>query len=100
MTAMDEMTVIFDEQRTHRSGVANRLVGSAHKAGRRWSDVAGAPRPARCRLGTSATSSLIIFEGFMAPLEYRRQSHLAKVDIVDLTPEPGLWSSFVVTEGS
>jgi hypothetical protein len=27
MTAMDELTVIFEEQRTHRRGVANRLAG-------------------------------------------------------------------------
>jgi hypothetical protein len=34
MTAMDELTVIFEEQRTHRRGVANRLVGSVHEARR------------------------------------------------------------------
>ena len=37
MTAMDELTVIFEEQRTHRRGVANRLVGSVHEARRRLS---------------------------------------------------------------
>jgi hypothetical protein len=37
MTAMDELTVIFEQQRTHRRGVANRLVGSVHEARRRLS---------------------------------------------------------------
>jgi hypothetical protein len=37
MTAMDELTVILEEQRTHRRGVANRLVGSVHEARRRLS---------------------------------------------------------------
>ena len=36
----------------------------------------------------------------MAPVEYRRQSHLAKADIVDLTRKLGLWSSSPLTEGS
>ena len=35
MTAMDELTVNFEEQRTHRRGGANRLVGSTAEARRR-----------------------------------------------------------------
>ena len=31
MTAMDELTVNFEEQRTHRRGGANRLVGSTSR---------------------------------------------------------------------
>ena len=46
MTAMDELTVIFEEQRTHRRGVANRLAGSVHEARQRLSEVTVAPAPA------------------------------------------------------
>jgi len=43
---MDELTVIFEEQRTHRRGVANRLAGSVHEARQRLSEVTVAPAPA------------------------------------------------------
>ena len=100
MTAMDELTVISEEQRTHRRAVVNRLAGSVGEPRRGLSEVTVAPGAARCRPRTSAASSLIIFEGLMAPVEYRRQSHLAMADIVDLTRRLGLWPSSPLTEGS
>jgi len=45
MTAMDELTVISEEQRTHRRGVANRLAGSVREARRGLSEVTIAPGP-------------------------------------------------------
>jgi hypothetical protein len=100
MTAMDELTVISEEQRTHRRGVVNRLAGSVREARRGLSEVTVAAGAGPVQPPDISCFKLDHFRGSMAPVEYRRQSHLDKAEIVDLTRRLGLWSSSPLTEGS